>query len=187
MIFVELFLTFLKIGAFTFGGGYAMIPLIEHEVLNKNWMSLDNIIDFLAVSEGTPGPFSVNIATYVGNRLGGIPGAFFATLGAILPSFIIMLILSTVFDKLRNNVIMNGIITGLKIAVVGLIGAAAISVASTVFLPSGEWRPGVIIAGACITGFSLFLCFKKVNAIIIIGISAGLGIICAFIQQVNIH
>ena len=93
MILLELFLTFLKIGAFTFGGGYAMIPIIQSEVLSRNWLSPSALVDFLAVSEGTPGPFSVNVATYVGERTAAIPGAIMATLGLALPSFVIILII----------------------------------------------------------------------------------------------
>ena len=86
MIYLELFYIFLKIGAFTFGGGYAMLPLIQDEVIAHNWIDSQSLIDFIAVSESTPGPFAVNIATYVGAEVGGIFGSFCATLGVILPS-----------------------------------------------------------------------------------------------------
>lgn len=85
MIYLELFYIFLKIGAFTFGGGYAMLPLIQDEVIAHNWIDSQSLIDFIAVSESTPGPFAVNIATYVGAEVGGIFGSFCATLGVILP------------------------------------------------------------------------------------------------------
>ncbi|MFR5864198.1 MAG: chromate transporter [Acutalibacteraceae bacterium] len=81
MIYLELFRTFLKIGAFTFGGGYAMLPLIQAEVLSHGWMDASALVDFIAVSESTPGPFAINIATYVGTETGGIGGALCATLG----------------------------------------------------------------------------------------------------------
>ena len=91
MIYLELFLTFLKIGAFTFGGGYAMLPLIQAEVVSHGWMEQQAIIDFIAVSESTPGPFAVNMATYIGSEIGGIFGSVCATIGVVLPSFVIIL------------------------------------------------------------------------------------------------
>ena len=87
-----LFATFFKIGAFTFGGGYAMLPLIQAEVLNNNWMSNTELINFVAISESTPGPFAINISTFVGSKLYGVLGALFATLGVVLPSFIIIFV-----------------------------------------------------------------------------------------------
>ena len=98
MIYIVLFLTFFKIGAFTFGGGYAMLPLIQEEVLKKAWLSQQEIIDFIAVSESTPGPFAVNMATFIGSQTGGILGAVCATLGVVLPSFIIILIVAKCFE-----------------------------------------------------------------------------------------
>ena len=99
MIFLELFLTFFKIGAFTFGGGYAMLPLIQSEAIGNGWMTMEEIIDFIAVSESTPGPFAINMATFVGTQMGkeflgvggGILGAICATLGVVMPSFIVIL------------------------------------------------------------------------------------------------
>lgn len=186
MILLELLLTFLKIGAFTFGGGYAMIPIIRSEVLEKNWLSESALVDFLAVSEGTPGPFSVNVATYVGVRTAGIPGAIMATLGLALPSFVIILIISNVFSKVRNNKITIGIMNGLKAAVVGLIAAAVVTVGRSVFLHNGGFRPGLALASGIICAICVYLSFKKVNPIIVIGVAAGCGIICYFIPGVVI-
>ena len=84
MILLELFLTFLKIGAFTFGGGYAMLPLIQEEVIRKGRLTKELLIDFVAISESTPGPFAVNISTFIGTKLGGFLGAICATLGVVL-------------------------------------------------------------------------------------------------------
>ena len=91
MIYFDLFFTFLKIGLFTIGGGYAMLPMIREEVSSHGWLSQSELIDFIAVSESTPGPFAVNIATFVGTRTGGIFGGLCATLGVVLPSFVIIL------------------------------------------------------------------------------------------------
>ena len=92
MIYLQLFLTFLKIGAFTFGGGYAMIPLIRESVLGYGWLSEEQILNFIAIAESTPGPIAVNMATFVGASQAGILGALVATLGVVLPSFIIILL-----------------------------------------------------------------------------------------------
>ena len=103
MIFLRLFLVFLKIGAFTFGGGYAMIPLIQAEVVGAGWMTDEQLINFIAVSESTPGPFAVNIATYVGMEAGGIGGALCATFGVVLPSFLIILLIARVFTRFAKS------------------------------------------------------------------------------------
>ena len=131
------FLTFLKIGAFTFGGGYAMLPLIQAEVVRHGWMSLEELVNFVAVSESTPGPFAINISTYVGTSTAGIPGALCATLGVSLPSIIVILIVARVYDKFRRSRIVEGCLGGLRPATVGLIAAAAVSVGAEVFFPGG--------------------------------------------------
>ena len=139
MIYLELFWTFLTIGAFTFGGGYAMLPLIQEQV-GMRWshiISDEAMVNFIAVSESTPGPFAVNMATYVGSQVGGVFGSFCATLGVVLPSFIIILVVAQCYDKFRNSRIVKGCMTGLKPAVVGLIGNAVIGVLLTVFFPGG--------------------------------------------------
>ena len=94
MIFLELFWVFFLIGAFTFGGGYAMLPLMQAEVTAKGWISNEAVVNFIAVSESTPGPFAINMATYVGSEMGGVLGAACATLGVVLPSFVIILIVA---------------------------------------------------------------------------------------------
>lgn len=184
MIFAELFFTFFKIGAFTFGGGYAMLPLIQEEVLAHNWISADDILNFIAVSESTPGPFAVNIATYIGVTLGGFWGAFFATLGVILPSFIIILIIAKFFQKFSNNSIVKGVMSGLKPAVIGLIAAAILSVFKLLLFPNGikadvffDLRFDILLF---ISLVSTVLTFKKIHPIYIIILSAALGILFGF-------
>ena len=103
MSYLLLFLSFLKIGTFTFGGGHAMIPFIQEEVLKHSWMSLEQLIDFIAISEGTPGPFAINIAKFVGFKLGGFWGALVATIGVIFTSFIIILIITKYFESHKEN------------------------------------------------------------------------------------
>lgn len=194
-IFLDLFLTFFKIGAFTFGGGYAMLPLMQEEVLSHKWMELSDVVNFIAVSESTPGPFAINMATYVGSEVGGaygvagsIFGSFCATLGVVVPSFVVILIVAKCFEKFKNSFAVKGCMTGLKPAVVGLIGSAIVSVALTVFLPAGVSMAGLMasikdIAFYCylaIFALCTVLAFKKVHPIIIIVLAAVLGIVTGY-------
>ena len=195
MNFLELFFTFFMIGAFTFGGGYAMLPLIQEQVALR-WGALipeETLINFVAVSESTPGPFAVNMATYVGSVVGGqsgsalasVFGSFCATLGVVLPSFIIILIVAKCYDRFKESKIVKGCMTGLKPAVVGLIANAILGVLMTVFFPAGMtfavftklsfYVSGVIFAGM------LILAFKKVHPILIVCISAVLGIAAGYL------
>ncbi len=192
MIFLNMFLTFFKIGLFTVGGGYAMLPFIQSEVLANGWLGEQEIINFIAVSESTPGPFAVNIATYVGSQVGsayGSPiwsviGSACATLGVVLPSFIVILIVARFFEKFKENKYVRGAMSGLRPAVVGLIGAAIISMILTVFLPDGTaWtalrstlQNAAFYISLTTTAVMTVLAFKKVHPIIIICLSALIGI-----------
>lgn len=190
MILLELFWTFFKIGAFTFGGGYAMLPLIQSEVEAHGWMSSQELVNFVAVSESTPGPFAVNVSTYVGMRLGGIPGALCATLGVVLPSFVIILLVAKGFERFRTNRIVNGCMAGLKPGVVGLIGAALVSVGRTVFFPAGV--SAAVLGGAafwislCIFVLMAVLAFRKLHPILIICFSAVLGIAAGLLLKLPV-
>lgn len=185
MIFIELFLTFFKIGLFTFGGGYAMLPLIQEEVLAHNWMEMSSLVNFIAVSESTPGPFAINISTYVGSQMGGIFGAACATLGVVMPSFIIILIVAKCYEKFKNSKAVKGCMTGLKPAVIGLIGAAALSIAQTVLAPAG-WKFSIFTDLSFYISIGIFaicavLVFKKVHPILVICLAAVLGIITGYL------
>ncbi len=184
-IFLELFITFFKIGLFTFGGGYAMLPLIQKEVLNHGWMEIEEIINFIAVSESTPGPFAINCATYVGMETGGVLGAICATLGVVLPSFIIILIVARFYKKFKESKIVSSVMTGLRPAVIGLIGSALVSMILTVFLPNGFNFGSIVIpdllVSLAITVVMTILVFKKVHPIIIIVLSAVAGIAAGFL------
>ena len=179
-VLLDLFLTFFKIGAFTFGGGYAMLPMMREEVLAHEWAAESDLINFIAVSESTPGPFAVNMATYVGNEQYGILGAFFATLGVVLPSFIIILIVAKCYEKFQRSKVVMGCMSGLKPCVVGLIGAAVISIANTVLFPSGfstaVFQDPNIYISLGIFAVMAILAFKKVHPILIICMSAVIGI-----------
>ena len=192
MIFLELFLTFFKIGLFTFGGGYAMLPLMQEEVLAHKWMEIDSLVNFIAVSESTPGPFAVNMATYIGSVKGGdfgvfgsIFGSFCATLGVVLPSFIVILIVAKCYEKFKNSSVVKGCMTGLKPAVVGLIGAAIIDIVLKVLVPTNITLSAFLTPEFFVTvGIFILgtvLAFKKVHPIIIICISAVLGIISGYL------
>lgn len=184
MIFLELFLTFLKIGAFTFGGGYAMLPLIEAEVISHGWLSEEELVNFIAVSESTPGPFAVNISTYVGMETAGIFGAITSTFGVILPSFVIILIVAHIYEAFKKNKIVKGCMSGLKPAVIGLIGAAVLSVGSTVFFNGTVTFEALgsptFWLSLGIFGVMTLLAFKKAHPILIIAISALLGILLGY-------
>ena len=200
MIFFELFYTFFLIGAFTFGGGYAMLPLIQAEVERKGWLPSEQIVNFIAVSESTPGPFAINIATYVGNQMGmkefgsvfaGIIGAVCATLGVVLPSFIIILIVAKCYEAFKSSTAVKGAMSGLKPAAIGLIGAAVYKIGVTVFFPNGF--TAAVFTGApfyislALFAVMAFLTFKiKLHPIIIICISAVVGIAAGFLLELPV-
>ncbi len=187
MIYLVLFLTFFKIGAFTFGGGYAMLPMIQEQVAAHGWLTDEELINFIAVSESTPGPFAVNVSTYVGMETAGLLGAICATLGVIMPSFIVILIVAKCFEKFQSNKLVKGCMSGLKPAVVGLIMAAVVSTGGTVFFPAGFSAAALtsvpFIASAAIFLIMLVLSLKKINPILIIALSAVLGIGIGYLQK----
>ena len=184
MILIDLFATFFRIGLFTFGGGYAMLPLIQAEVLAHGWLPLEAIVNFIAVSESTPGPFAVNIATYVGMETGGVPGAVCATLGVVLPSFLIILLVARGFEKWKDSFFVRGVMTGLRPAVVGLIASSLLSVGLAVFFPAGLavsalstpafWLSVLIFAGSAV------LAFRKTHPILLLALCALAGIAAGY-------
>ena len=189
-VYLLLFLEFFKMGTLTFGGGYAMIPFIEETVLSHGWLTTPELVDFIAVSESTPGAFAVNIATYVGAEVGGIFGSLCATLGLVLPPFIIILIIAKCYEKFKQNIIVKGVMLGLKSTVVGLIGATVLNVGYTVLFPNGFSFDTVVSEVLSTANFwftlivfavMLFLLlYKKLNPILIILISACLGVAAGY-------
>ncbi|NLW40585.1 MAG: chromate transporter [Tissierellia bacterium] len=126
----NMFITFFKVGAFTIGGGYAMIPIIQREIVEKKkWIEEDEFLDAIAVSQGSPGPVAVNLSILVGYRLKGLKGALTCCLGTILPSFLIILLIATVFFQFRNNPIVERVFIGIRPAVVALIASAVYQLA----------------------------------------------------------
>jgi len=122
---LDLFLTFFKIGAFTLGGGYAMIPLIEREVVDKReWIGREEFLDLVAVAQASPGPIAVNTAVFVGYKLMGIKGVIFSCLGSVLPSFIIIVLIAAVFTEIKNSPTIEKIFLGIRPVVAGMIFAS---------------------------------------------------------------
>lgn len=188
MIYFELFITFLTIGAFTFGGGYAMLPLIQNAVLEKGWLAESDIVNFIAVSESTPGPFAINIATYVGMETAGILGAICSTLGVVVPSFVIILIVARIYRQFQESKLVKGCMTGLRPTVIGLIGGAVLTIGQTVFFPNGFALSSLdfytIIVSLIICLIGIFLIFKKkVHPIILIIVSATLGVAAGYLGE----
>ncbi len=175
---LKLFLKFLKIGAFTFGGGYAMLPLIQQEVLSHNWMDLEQLVNFVAVSESTPGPLAVNLASFVGAETGGLLGAGCATIGVVLPSFLIILLVAKFYQAFRTNTLVKGCMNGLRPTVVGMIGASLLSVAGSAFSLSAGVVP--LVLAVVLLAVILFAHWKKVHPILLIVGSAVVGIAAGY-------
>lgn len=181
----QLFGTFSKIGAFTFGGGYAMIPLIQREVTERRrWLEDRDILDIVAIAESTPGPIAINTATFVGYQVCGTLGAFCATLGVVLPSFLIILLVARFYAAFRSSAIVSGAMGGLRPAVIGMIGAAVVSVGQTVFLPEGLAAVTAypLVCSLAIFALMAVLTHKKLHPIVIILLSALLGIVTGYLQ-----
>ena len=140
-----LFLTFIKIGAFTSGGGYAMLPLIQREVVDRGWMKKEEFIDLFAVAQSLPGIFAVNISIFVGYKLKKLPGAICCALGTILPSFLIILAIALVFSGYQDNPVVVRIFKGIRPVVVSLIVVPMIRMAMK---NNGTWWAWAITAGA---------------------------------------
>lgn len=167
---LNLFLTFLKIGAFTFGGGYAMIALIENEfVSKKKWIDKDEFLDMVAIAESTPGPIAINSATFIGYKTAGISGAVASTVGVCIPSFLIIYIISLFFDRFLSLTFVSYAFKGIQVCVVYLILSAGIKMLKS--LDKNAFNVSVIIAViGVMTAFSIFsVNFSSAFYIIICG------------------
>ncbi|MFQ5867752.1 MAG: chromate transporter [bacterium] len=142
MLYIKLFLTFLKIGLFMFGGGYAAIPLVQKEIIEmRNWLTPKEFIDVIAVAEMTPGPIAVNSATFIGYKLAGFWGGLCATIGVVLPAFLAILLVATFFYTYRTQPPVKAVFRGIRPAVIGLIAAALFSLAKGGMIV--DWKAGV--------------------------------------------
>lgn len=171
-----LFLTFLKIGAFTFGGGYAMIPLIQKEVTEKRkWLTDGDILDIVAIAESTPGPIAINSATFVGYKVGGFFGAFCATLGVVLPSVVIILAISLVLRQFQENRVVQYAFTGIRAGVLALILKA--------FWSMYRQCPKNPVAYCVAAGAFVAAAILDVNILVIIICCALVGLVSASIAE----
>ena len=180
MIFLELFWAFFQIGLFSFGGGYAALPLIEKQVIDTNgWMTAAEFTDLITISQMTPGPIAINSASFIGARLAGLPGAVVATLGNILPSCIIVMLLAWLYRKYSNLRIINGALRGLRPAVVGMIASAAVTmIGSSWFTESAAAIGGVDLLAVGLFALAFFVLRKwKPSPILVMTGTGILGLI----------
>ena len=165
--YLELFWSFFKIGLFTFGGGYAMIPIIRHEVIEKqHWIDDDQFVELLTLAQSAPGPISLNTSVFVGYKMRGYAGAIAALLGVVLPSFIILLIIAVYFSHIRDNATVDAAFKGMRPAVVALIISPIVSLARGM----GFWRYLVAAATA------VAIWFLALSPIYLILAAAAVGI-----------
>lgn len=179
MIYLKLFWAFFKIGAFSFGGGYAAMPLIKQQIIyNYQWLTMNDFTDLITISQMTPGPIAINSATFVGNQIAGISGAFFATLGCVLPSCLFVTFLSWAYNRYKNLSILQDILESLRPAVVSMIAVAGIDILLPAVFPSGsisflpdqvKLRPVLYFAVA------LFLLQKKKKDPILVMVLCGIA------------
>ena len=183
MIYLQLFLSFLQIGLFSFGGGYAAMPLIQGQIVDAHgWLTMSEFTDLITISQMTPGPIAVNSATFVGINIAGIPGAIVATIGCILPSWIIVTLLAKLYLKYRTMDLLQGVLNALRPAVVALIASAGVSILLTAFWGS----EGRIVPGetnwvlAAIFGLSFLLLYKaKMNPILVMVLAGVMKVAAA--------
>lgn len=193
MIYLQLFISFLQIGAFSFGGGYAAMPLIQNQVVQvHSWLSQSEFIDLLTISQMTPGPIAVNSATFVGMRIAGITGAIVATAGCVFPSCILVTVLAKVYLKYRNLSLLQGILKSLRPAVIAMIGAAGVSILANafidknlVFITASQISANINIQAVVIFISSLILlrCFKM-NAIYVMLLSGAAEVILQLLAKI---
>ena len=179
MIYLDLLLGFLKVGCFAFGGAYAAIPLIRETVLSYGWLSDEMISYMIAVSESTPGPIMVNLATYVGSSQAGLPGAILATAAVVLPAFVILLLIVTLLKSWMKNRCVQAVLDGVKPAIIGVILATGLFMTFRSIVPETagfDLRDLILAAVLALVMFGAEpLVHKKVSPIALIVLSALLG------------
>ncbi len=177
---IPLFLTFLKIGAFTFGGGYAMIPIIQREIVtNKGWISDDDIYDIIAIAESTPGPIAINSATFVGYKVAGFFGATLATLGVVLPAFTIIFILSFFLRQFESLKVVKYAFAGIRAGVLSLLVKALITM--------GKKCPKNIFSYVLVGLSFIAVAVFDLNVLVVIFACAVCGVAWALIAERRSH
>lgn len=179
MIYIQLFISFFKIGLFSFGGGYAMIPLISKEITSHGWLPPSEFVKIIGIAEMTPGPIAVNSATFIGVKTAGVLGSVVATIGVAMPSLLIILLISGFFFKNSNSPLTKLLFYGIRPVIAGLIISAAFFVAKTSHFKEGVVSLSSINSTAIIISlFVLILSLKwKIHPIILITISGLLGFV----------
>ena len=183
MIYLKLFVAFLEVGLFSFGGGYVSIPLIREIVLSYGWMDDEMITHMIAVSESTPGPLMVNMATYVGSSQGGILGALIATLAVVLPAFLIIVLVMAILRRFISNRYFQAILSGMKPCIIGIIMAMGIYLmVQNCFGSNFSGIDIMAVIMAILLGVVYWGSRKKkkngISPILLIIISAGAGVLC---------
>lgn|SRR5690554_4877598 len=181
MILLQLFWSFVQIGLFSFGGGYAALPLIQSQiVINRQWLTMQEFADVITMSQMTPGPISLNAASFVGAKVAGIGGSLVATFGNVLPSLLIVLLLAWIYFKFRSLRIMQGILYGLRPAVVALIASAGLTILFLALF--GDQTDHISWYAIALFGVGIILVrLKKINPIIIIVASGLITLILSLI------
>ena len=180
MIYLDLFLGFLRVGLFSFGGAYAAIPLIRDVVLSYGWLTDEALSYMIAVSESTPGPIMVNLATYVGSSQGGLLGAVIATVTVVLPAFVIILLVMLILRRFLGNPVVKAVMRGLVPCIIGIIGATGLYMLLGCCFGTGLSAPDLrsillaVVLGLICIGTKRIM-KKKISPILLIGIAAVLG------------
>ncbi len=198
IVYLQLFWEYFKIGLFTIGGGYAMLPMVMQVVQKYQWLTDAQLYNFIGVAESTPGPFAINLATFVGTLvgsntslgiLGGILGAITATVAVVLPSLVIIIIVSKLMEKFKSSNYVQGVLYGIRPVVVGLVLSAVISISLNTFLPNvdltdiknSSMQPfnwvSVLITVVFLLVSKLKIKGKKIHPIVMILASAGIGVL----------
>lgn len=177
MIYLQLFWSFFQIGLFSFGGGYAALPLIQAQVVDLHgWLTMGELTDLTTISQMTPGPIAINAATFVGTQIAGLPGALVSTLGCIFPSCVLVSLLAWLYCRYQNLTAIQGALYGLRPAVVALIASAGLSILITAFWGDGGFQPrlpDLVAVGLFLACFFVLRKFKP-NPVVIM---AGAGVV----------
>ncbi len=183
MIYLSLLWSFIQIGLFSVGGGYAAMPLIQHQVIDiHGWLTMQEFSDIMTISQMTPGPIAINSATFVGIRIAGIPGALVATFGCILPSSIIVTILAFVYYRFKGLDAVQSVLKGLRPAVVAMIASAALSLTAMALCGSDSFTRDIDMVNATLIAISLIVLRKwRLNPIIVIAATGIFGIFLGFV------